>query len=79
MDFALFLLGIPLAVNRRNRQMMMTIGAALCLVLAFFVLKTVATGLGASGLWVSPALAAWIPLLAFGPLTYMWFRESYSL
>lgn len=78
-DFALFLLGIPLAVNRRNRQMMMTIGAALCLVLAFFVLKTVATGLGGSGLWVSPAFAAWIPLLAFGPLTYMWFRESYAL
>jgi len=75
LDFALFLLGLPLVVNRRGRNLFTMIGAALGTVAFFFALKTLANAMGSGGYLVSPAVAAWLPLLILGPIGYVHLRD----
>jgi lipopolysaccharide export system permease protein len=75
LDFALILLGLPLVVNRNGRNLFVMIGAAMMTVLAFFAIKTLAGAMGGSGYLLSPAMAAWLPLLVIGPLAYVRLRE----
>ncbi len=75
LDFALILLGLPLVVNRRQRNMFLMIGFAIMTVLFFFVLKTLAGALGGNGYLISPAIAAWTPLLILGPIAYVRLRD----
>jgi lipopolysaccharide export system permease protein len=75
LDFALILLGLPLVVNRRQRNMFVMIGFAIMTVLFFFVLKTLAGALGGNGYLISPAIAAWTPLLVLGPIAYVRLRD----
>ncbi|KAA5546184.1 LptF/LptG family permease [Roseiconus nitratireducens] len=75
LDFALFLLGLPLVVNRRGRNLFMMIGAALGTVVFFFALKTIAGAMGSGGYLISPPMAAWMPLLILGPFAYVHLRE----
>ncbi len=75
LDVALVLLGLPLVVNRRNRNLFVMIGAAIGTVLFFFSLKTLAGAMGGSGYLLTPAMAAWVPLLVIGPVAYMRLRE----
>ena len=79
LDFALFLLGIPLVVNRKNRNLFVMIGAAVVTVLGFFVLKTLASAMGGSGYIFSPAAAAWMPLIILGPIAYVRWREVQTI
>ena len=79
LDFALVLLGLPLVVNRRERNLFLMIGVAIGTVLVFFALKTVAGAMGGSGYLFSPAIAAWVPLLVLGPIAYMRLREVQTL
>jgi lipopolysaccharide export system permease protein len=75
LDFALILLGIPLVVNRRGRNLFVMVGAAMVTVLAFFMIKSMAGAMGGSGYLLTPALAAWVPLLVIGPVAYVRFRD----
>lgn len=75
LDFCLFLLGLPLVVNRKGRNLFMMIGAAMGMVIFFFVLKTLGSGLGSAGYLVTPPMAAWMPLLVLGPFAFMRYRE----
>lgn len=75
LDFALILLGLPLVVNRRGRNLFVMIGAAMLTVLMFFVIKTIASTMGGSGYLLTPAMAAWVPLLIIGPIAYTRFRD----
>lgn len=75
LDFSLFLLGLPLVVNRRGRNLFMMIGAAIGMVTLFFALKTAGSAMGGGGYLLSPPAAAWMPLLILGPLAYMRLRE----
>ncbi|MCA9135516.1 MAG: LptF/LptG family permease [Planctomycetales bacterium] len=75
LDFSLFLLGLPLVVNRRGRNLFMMIGAAIGVVAIFFALKMAGSAMGSSGYVLSPALAAWMPMLVLGPIAYMRLRE----
>ena len=79
LDIALVLLGLPLVVNRRNRNLFVMIGVAIGTVLFFFVLKTVAGAMGGSGYLLTPAMSAWIPLLVIGPVAYTRLREVQTL
>ncbi|MEM6979661.1 MAG: LptF/LptG family permease [Planctomycetota bacterium] len=71
LDFALVLLVLPLVVNAGGRKLFVLIGSAFGIVVTFFALKTFAGTLGSNGLLVTPAVAAWIPLLVIGPLAYV--------
>ncbi|TWU05514.1 LptF/LptG family permease [Stieleria varia] len=79
LDFSLFLLGLPLVINRRGRNLFVMIGIAIGTVIGFFVLKTVASAMGGNGYLVSPAVAAWLPLIILGPFAYVRLREAHSL
>ena len=79
LDFALVLLGLPLVVNRRERNLFVMIGIAILTVLFFFALKTFANVMGGSGYLISPAIAAWTPLLILGPIGYCRLREIQTL
>lgn len=79
LDFSLILLGLPLVVNRRGRNLFVMISAAMGTVLTFFVLKTLFGAMGGNGFWVSPALAAWMPLIILGPFAYTRYREVQTL
>lgn len=75
LDFVLFLLGLPLVVNRRGRNLFMMISSSIGLVVFFFVLKTTGSAMGSGGYLLSPAVAAWMPMLVLGPFAYMRLRE----
>ncbi len=66
LDITLLFLGLPLVVSRSSRNVFMAIGLCLGVVL-FFVLAVIGIQqLGTIEL-ISPALAAWLPLMLFVP------------
>lgn len=75
LDFALILLGLPLVVNRRGRNLFVMIGVAMGTVLGFFFVKSLCGAMGGSGYLFSPAIAAWIPLIVIGPIAYVRYRD----
>lgn len=75
LDFALVMLVLPLVVNRNGKGLFVLIGWAVGLVLFFFAVKTLASAMGGSGYLLTPAMAAWVPLLVVGPLAYVRLRE----
>jgi lipopolysaccharide export system permease protein len=52
------------------------IGQAIGIVLLFFAIKTAAAAMAASGVWLSPAMAAWTPLLVLGPIAFVRYRDA---
>ena len=78
LDFALILLGLPLVVNRRQRNLFLMVGVAIATVMFFFALKTFASFIGGSEI-MEPALAAWLPLIVIGPIAYVRYREVQTL
>ena len=75
LDFALILLGLPLVVNRHGRNLFVMIAAAMMTVMGFFFVKTLASAMGGSGYLLSPAMAAWLPLIVIGPIAYVRFLD----
>lgn len=75
LDFALILLGLPLVVNRKGRNLFVMMAVAMFTVMGFFAVKTAANYVGGSGYLVGPAMAAWIPLLVCGPIAYVRYRD----
>jgi lipopolysaccharide export system permease protein len=67
LDCTLVMLGLPLVVARSNRNPFIAIGMAVGVVALFFAVTLGCQSLGNSG-WLRPALAAWMPLLVFGPV-----------
>lgn len=77
LDFGLILLGLPIVINRHQRALFFMIGAAMLMVLGFFAVKTLGNTLGSNGIWLSPAMAAWLPLIVVAPIAYTRYRESH--
>ena len=67
LDATLLFLGLPLIVSRANRNPFVAIGLCLAVVTIFMVVVIGCQSLGSSG-WMQPALAAWLPLMIFGPV-----------
>jgi len=66
LDITLLFLGLPLVAARDNRNVFMAIGLCMGLVSLFFIVAIAFQQLGANCL-LSPALAAWAPLMIFVP------------
>jgi lipopolysaccharide export system permease protein len=75
LDFALIMLGLPMVVNRRGRNLFVMIAVCMFTVLFFFALKTISGAMGGGGYILSPTMAAWIPLLVLGPIAYVRLRD----
>lgn len=67
MDGTLLMLGLPLMLTRRNRNVFLTIGVCLLVALTFSLASLACQSLGGLGM-LRPSLAAWLPLMAFVPL-----------
>jgi lipopolysaccharide export system permease protein len=69
LDMALVLLGIPLVLSRGSRNIFLAAGIGGGLVAGVMVLAMACHALGTNYL-LSATLAAWLPLLIFGPVAY---------
>ncbi|TVP97897.1 MAG: YjgP/YjgQ family permease [Planctomycetaceae bacterium] len=76
LDFCLVLLGLPLVINRGDRRLFSVIGQTIGIVLVFFALKTTSAAMAGNGYLLSPAMAAWTPLLLLGPWAFVRWREA---
>lgn len=67
LDTTLLFLGLPFVVTRTNRNPFISIGMSLGVVSIFMIATLGSQQLGTKGL-VEPTLAAWLPLMLFGPI-----------
>jgi len=70
LDVTLLLLGLPLVISKEHRNLFVAAGYCLLIVMVFFVVVITCHALGGSGM-LSPALAAWAPLMIFAPFALM--------
>jgi lipopolysaccharide export system permease protein len=69
-DFAILLIGVPLVVSRRERNIFVALGICLVVVLGIQVFIIVCHSLGAYRIIESAALSAWLPVATLLPLGY---------
>lgn len=67
LDVTLFVLGLPLVLTRQNRSVFVAAGLGIGVVIVYFAVTIVCQALGSSGFLMSPALAAWAPLIILAP------------
>lgn len=67
MDGTLVMLGLPVMLSRRSRNVFVSIGICLAVATAFTLSALACQSLGSINL-LRPTLAAWLPLMAFVPL-----------
>jgi lipopolysaccharide export system permease protein len=67
LDMTLFFLGLPLVLSRENRNVFVAVGWCLLVVVFFLLVVTGCQVLGNQGHLLTPALAAWFPLMVFVP------------
>lgn len=77
LDVVLLFLGIPLVLGRENRNIFLAAGQCVGLTLCFFMVTLAAQSLGTNYL-LNPVLAAWLPLLVFGPVAYVTSRPLWD-
>ena len=70
LDFTQLLLGIPMILSNRNRNLVSMMLSCVISFAAFFGISIGLHALGANETILTPATAAWAPLLIFGP--YAW-------
>jgi lipopolysaccharide export system permease protein len=67
LDTTLLFLGLPFVITRTNRNAFIAIGLCLAVVTVFMLVVLGCQFAGTNG-WLSPPLAAWLPLIAFAPI-----------
>jgi lipopolysaccharide export system permease protein len=67
LDVTLLFLGLPLVLRRGDRNVFLAIGLAAVLVAGFMLVVMAFKYVGANYTLISPALAAWAPLMIFVP------------
>lgn len=70
LDLVVLFLGLPLVLRRDARKIFITAGMSMSLVAAYYAVTLLCRALGNNYL-LSPALASWAPLLAFGPIAFV--------
>src|SRR5205814_10073393 len=67
LDTTLLFLGLPFVVTRTNRNPFISLGLCLAVVTVFMLINLGCKQLGTNG-WLTPALAARLPLMIFAPI-----------
>jgi lipopolysaccharide export system permease protein len=67
MDGTLVMLGLPVMLSRRSRNVFLSIGICLGVAMVFMLAELACQSLGSLNL-LRPSLAAWLPLMAFVPI-----------
>jgi lipopolysaccharide export system permease protein len=73
----LVLAGLSIILRDQNRNVFLNAGFCVVLCALFFAALFIAKSLGDNE-YVSPALAAWLPVLFFGPLSFVWFDAVHT-
>jgi len=68
LDMTLLLLGLPLVLTRRNRNVFVALGLCAVVVVGYYGVLFICQGMGSSGFLLTPAQAAWCPLIVLAPL-----------
>jgi lipopolysaccharide export system permease protein len=72
LDIVLFFLGVPTVLARESRNAFVAIGSCMLVIVVYFLIVLGCQGMGKNYL-ISPALAAWIPLIVMVPwATFVW-------
>lgn len=77
LDFTQLLLGIPMILSNRNRNLVSMMLSCVISFAAFFGISIGLHALGANETILTPATAAWAPLLIFGP--YAWAQSRRAM
>jgi lipopolysaccharide export system permease protein len=77
LDFTQLLIGIPMILSNRNRNLVSMLLSCILGYAAFFGVSIGMHTLGANETLLSPAAAAWAPLLIFGP--FAWAQSSKAM
>lgn len=77
LDIALVLLGVPLILNRGSRNIFVGSGIGAALATALLVVVLLCKALGVNYL-LDATIAAWLPLLIFGPIAYVLARPVWD-
>jgi lipopolysaccharide export system permease protein len=67
LDMNLLLLGLPLVLTRQTRNLFLSVGLCVLLIVIFMSVIMLCHSIGATAM-LSPSLAAWCPLMLFVPL-----------
>lgn len=70
-DFAILLVGLPLAMARSGKNMFLSAGMCILLATVMSLFMIASHSMGVSRIIPSAALAAWMPVLVFLPLGWM--------
>jgi lipopolysaccharide export system permease protein len=73
LDITLLLLGLPLVVARESRNVFLAMGLCMGVTVLFCLFVWASQYLG--GVWLHPALGAWMPLIVFVPVA-VWLAEA---
>ncbi|MEM7479329.1 MAG: LptF/LptG family permease [Planctomycetota bacterium] len=76
-DWTIILLGLPILLTRPDRHMFWVAGACMILVVGFTGIVIGLNALGTSGVYLSPTLAVWLPVLVFLP--WAWARSGSAM
>ena len=76
LDFTQLLIGIPMILSNRNRNLVSMILSCVISFTAFFGISIGLQALGANETFLSPSMAAWTPLLVFGPVSWAQSRRA---
>ena len=77
LDFSLVLLGLPLVLTRSSRNIFLAAGLCAVVAAALYFVVFTCHGLGTNYL-LDPLIAAWTPLVVFGPVAYVWSRPLWD-
>jgi lipopolysaccharide export system permease protein len=77
LDVILVLMGLPLVLSRGNRNIYLAGGIGVGLATCLLVVVLVCRALGVNYL-LDVTLAAWLPLIVFGPIAYVLSRPIWS-
>ena len=69
LDLSLLFVGLPIVLASRSGNVFLSIGLNFVLVVFYFLTQLCSHAMGTEG-FISPALAAWLPLFVFAPLGY---------
>lgn len=75
LDVSLLLLGLPMIVSNSERNIFVSAGFGFMIVGSVFLIDAACQGLGAYRLIEPAALAAWLPLIIFVPLSVLSMRK----
>src|SRR5262249_28838326 len=73
----LLVMGLSVILRDHNRNVFISAGLCLVLCALFFAALFTCKSLGEND-YLSPALAAWLPVLAFGPLAFVLFDAVHT-